>query len=111
MDAGALRQRAYQHNDQNSEDQGCAVAADGEASMAQRLVQEVAKRRPKRPREDEGRPEQGDSRDLREKIERGDQDNRRAENESAAGVPEIVRIRIQSPSAVPKVCENKMVTQ
>ena len=79
--------------------------------MAERLVQKIAKRRPERPREDEGGPEQRDPGDVREKIERGDQNDRRAENESAAGVAEVVVSATQSPRAVPSVCENKMVTQ
>ena len=51
VDAGALRQCGYQQNDQRREDHRRDVTTHREAAMVERLVQEVAKRRPERPRE------------------------------------------------------------
>ena len=79
--------------------------------MVQRLVEEVAYRRAKRSRQDERGPEQKDPRHVSPVIRGGKQGKTRREDERSTCVSEARHVAIQSPSAVPRVCENVIAAQ
>ena len=66
----ALRENKNQGDDRHCEDCSCSRAADLEPSVGDRLVKQVAERRPERSGEDKGGPEQKDARRAGEVIGR-----------------------------------------
>src|SRR5271165_1197107 len=69
VDAGALRKQENEGDHDRRDDPGGGKAAEVEAAKAVRFVEQVAERRPERPRQDERRPEQERPRNRRVKIE------------------------------------------
>jgi hypothetical protein len=90
---------------------GSRVPADRHASLRHRFVEQVARHRAQRAGQDEGGPEEPGLGDGGEEVQTSHHHQRSAEHRNATQVAQSRIIAAQSPSAVPSVWENMMVTQ
>ena len=68
MLAGSLRKKENTSNDNDGDDRRCDRTAESKSAVTDRFVEEIADSGAKRPRQDEGGPEQKDPRDVRPDI-------------------------------------------
>src|SRR6185312_13478435 len=85
---GAAREREDAECNDREQRGRRGEAAEREASVGVRLVEEVADDRAERAREDERRPEREGAADARAEVERRDHEEHRAEDERAPAIPE-----------------------
>src|SRR5579864_3447503 len=108
MTARALRQNEQAERDEGRNQERRQWAAEGKAAQVSRLVEEISPRSAEWPRRDEGGPEQRHARHASPAI--------RAATTASAAVkisapplnPRPASSAIQSPRAVPRVCEKVM---
>ena len=111
MRARPLREDEDESDDDRRENGGGEIAADLQAAMIMRLVEEVSERCAEWPRQNKRRPKQQRVRDRRPEISSGDDRQSGGEDDRAALIASPFVSAIQSPSAVPSVCENRIATQ